>query len=598
MTGELADTTSDRVHPTVGSASVTTSRSSLDLFELPYPFSQAKLLTPSEFGKLAEQRRNRAEQGLPPVNEQVLEELHRCSVLVPLLRVDLVASGDVPGIDLSTSLSAKHLHTSMINEVLRGAAEGRVIDPAGVDFTPWPRDRRRQLWPSVDSGYLYSRHQLLGLDVAMPFVKKLTGRREDRRVIYELEEGSLPNVPTREALASWRSLAIVLSALDTNYWPQVTHILHGDFKVWRSALAALDPPAMLGWLGLTLDRLDPQIISLLATASFRDDTGEFYELIRRAKAEAWDRLRGDIAVAMDYRQAADVLVHFAGDLDPDGDHDAKEQSLAMQALSARAESLDAVLTDLRLSPFPSLVIGVEGATEYLLVPRVMRLLGIEWDRNRIEIVDFGGTDRDLALLARYAAEPLLGRDLGIGVCLDRPLTKFLVMTDAEHKYRSAACRRYQRKLLLDSLTVNVPTDLRADYYNNHRRDRVVEIVTWGKLPFEFAHFKDRELADAMCKVAKVPYPHDRARLIHGLHMQRTQNAAPDVEDVFWRGSGLSKTVLAEALRPVLEGKIEMAIEQGTPGPPVMRACARAYEMLAASEGKAWMLRRRRWRPRK
>jgi hypothetical protein len=28
------------------------------------------------------------------------------------------------------------------------------------------------------------------------------------------------------------------------------------------------------------------------------------------------------------------------------------------------------LTGLRLSPYPSLVIGVEGATEYLIVPRV------------------------------------------------------------------------------------------------------------------------------------------------------------------------------------------------------------------------------------
>jgi hypothetical protein len=55
------------------------------------------LLTASEFVKLAEQRRSRAARGLiPPVNEQVLEELHRCGVLVPLLRVDLEAvAGDL-----------------------------------------------------------------------------------------------------------------------------------------------------------------------------------------------------------------------------------------------------------------------------------------------------------------------------------------------------------------------------------------------------------------------------------------------------------------------------------------------------------------------
>lgn len=73
------------------------------------------------------------------------------------------------------------------------------------------------------------------------------------------------------------------------------------------------------------------------------------------------------------------------------------------------------MTDLRLSPFPALIIGVEGATEFNLVPRVMDLLGIQQDRNRIVIVDFGGTGRDLSLLARYAAEPVLGRDYGRGV---------------------------------------------------------------------------------------------------------------------------------------------------------------------------------------
>jgi hypothetical protein len=356
---------------------------------------------------------------------------------------------------------------------------------------------------------------------------------------------------------------------------------------------------MLAWLGLTLHQLKWQIKDLHATAALCDDTGYFYDLIRRAHAAAWQSLRGDAAVAMDYRLAADLMARFAEDLDPGGDYAAAHRaSLPQQGVSARPQSLDATLTRLRVSPFPSLVIGVEGATEYVLVPRVLRLLGIAWDRNRIEIIDYGGTNRDLALLARYAAEPLLGREMQSGVLLDRPLTKFLVMADAEKKYKEAADRRYQRKLLLDSLTVNVPKDLQADYYNNTRLDRIVEIVTWGpRRPFEFAHFRDYELADAMCRIAWKPYPHERARLLHGLCMQRTRSAEPNVEEVFWPGSGLGKRELAEELWPVLERKIEQAIERGTPGPPVLRACRRAYEMLSASEGKPMMLRRRRRRTR-
>src|SRR5258707_10693105 len=241
---------------------------------------------------------------------------------------------------------------------------------------------------------------------------------------------------------------------------------------------------------------------------------------------------------------------------------AQHAPLDQQSLSARPESLDAALTSLRLSPFPALVVGVEGATEYLLVPRVMDLLGIQWDTNRIRIVDFGGTDKDLALLARYAVEPVLGRDFTSGVALDRPLTRFLVMTDAEHKYATAAGRRKQRKL-----------------------------------PFEFAHFTDQELADGMLSATKVPHPRGRDGLVRILQTMRRGSGPYNVERLFWRGSGLTKPGLAEALWPVLEAKINTAIQRGKPGPPVMRACVRAYEIASASAGLSMMLRRRRWRRR-
>jgi hypothetical protein len=196
------------------------------------------------------------------------------------------------------------------------------------------------------------------------------------------------------------------------------------------------------------------------------------------------------------------------------------------------------------------------------------------------------------LLARYAAEPLLGRDLGDYVVLDRPLTRFLVMTDAENKYRSPVDREKQRKLLLDSLTKYVPKDLTGDYYASSLRDRIVDIVTWGRWPFEFANFTDRELAKAMIKIAHVPYPQGLERLIRNLKMQRLHDPEPNVEKVFWRGSGLKKVPLAEALWPVLERKVTNAIRRGTPGPPVMRACLRAYEMLVLSERVPIVLRRR------
>jgi hypothetical protein len=575
-------------------------RSSLDLLSLPYPFSQVGLLSANDFVSQANRRRSRASQSLPSIDVQMLEELHRTGILVPLFRVDLGRSPESTerAIDLSQSQTAKQVRTTVINELLRGAAEGRVLDPAAEAFVRWPQERRRDQWPSVDSGYLYSRHQLLGVDVAMCFVSDLKPRRNGDSITWHLDEANLPNQPTREALASWRGLTITLIALDTYYWPQMTHVVRHGLTVWRVALQAFDPAQMLAWLGLSLDEITRQAGSLKAWASMRDNTGDFYEVIRRAKAEAWDSLRGDAASAMDYRLAADILDRYAEDLNPGSDYAAGHSApLSQQGLSARPESLDGALTALQLSPFPSLVIGVEGETEHRLVPQVMKLLDIGLDPNWIRIVDFEGTG-NLSLLARYAAEPVLGRDFGTGVALDRPLTRFLVLADAENKFKEAADRRKQRRLLIESLTKNVPLDLRSDYYINTRRDRIVEIRTWGKLPFEFAHFKDAELADAMLDIAKVPHPEGRSVLIRNLRAQRARSA-PDVAKVFWGPqSGLTKPALADALRPVLEAKINKAIREGKKGPPVMQACVRAYEMASVTYGLSMMLRRRRWRPRR
>ena len=135
-------------------------------------------------------------------------------------------------------------------------------------------------------GYLYSRHQLLGLDVAAPFLARLEGQLNEGRPAWRLDEKLLPNAPTQDALGSWRALAIVLAAVDTWYWPQITHGLMHDLATWRTALDEFDPVSMLSWLGLALNQIQRQATNLRTTASLCDDIGDFYELVRRAKADA------------------------------------------------------------------------------------------------------------------------------------------------------------------------------------------------------------------------------------------------------------------------------------------------------------------------
>jgi hypothetical protein len=186
----------------------------------------------------------------------------------------------------------------LISELLRAAVGGRAADPALEDFSPWPTERRRHLWPSVDAGYLYSRHQLIGLDVAMPLVTTLSPQPAGQRVTWHLVEEDRPDARAREALLTWRSLAVTLSALDTYYWPFITHVVyHNREGVWRSERLAFDPSAMLSWLDVPPEQILKAERDLRFKGTFRDDLGDFYEIVRWASPDAWETMSGDALTA-------------------------------------------------------------------------------------------------------------------------------------------------------------------------------------------------------------------------------------------------------------------------------------------------------------
>lgn len=577
-----------RIIHTVGSAVAATSRSSLELLSLPYPFSQVGLLTADEFLNAAKQRRITMWAGFD-LDQSGLEDLHRQGIIVPLYCVHLSEGDPSSRLDTSSSLTRHHVRWTIISELYAAADDGRATDPASEPFQPWPSEHVRTLWPSVERGYLYSQHQLLGLERARSIVGSLRpAERTENSIIWRLDERYLPDDRALQGVASWRSLAITLSAIDTRAWPYITHVIHHNADAWRASTMAQEPAALLDWLDVPVDQLHQQSLNLRVAASFDDVVGDFYDLIRRAKAEAWDDLQGDARTAMDSRLAAEVLDRFADENEAGPEPLRAPEHLSMQGLGVRTRSLDAVLTDLHLSPHPPLVVALEGATEKAVVPRVMELLGMRNDPNWMRFVDFGGTKASLALLARFAAEPLVGEDRGAFVMLDRPVTRFLVLTDAENLYKTAADRRRQRSLLLDSIAATLPNDLRLDLYT--RGARIVEVVTWGKYPFEFAHFTEAQLADALLALSGKGHPQGRSGLIRSIHMQRTVDPTPDIQDA-WKASGVSKTDLANELWPLLEARIHRAIQRGTRGPPIMRGILRAYELAMLSYRQHMSLRR-------
>lgn len=568
-----------------------TQRSTLDLLGLPFPFSQVGLLQPSEFVKAAGQRRITMWAGRA-LDESGLQELHRRGVLVPFFCVSIAEEPTGDAVEVSHSLTGRHVHGTIVNQLYAAAVDGRVTDPAAEPFSSWPSARVRTLWPSVERGYLYSHHQLLALHRARSIVGSLRPRTAGkRRLQWFLPEEDWPDEEAQKGLDSWRALAVTLTALDTRAWPHITNVIHHSAEVWRAATTSQDSGALAAWLGITATQLRKQSECLRANASFVDVLGDFYELVRRAKPQAWESLQGDARCALDERMAADVLDRFANELAPPVTASGlPPESLSQQRVSAHDRSLDAVLTDLHLSPHPPLVVALEGKTEMAVFPKVMAVLGVNLDPSWIKIVDFEGT-KDLSLLARFAAEPLLGADHGNFVLLDRPVTRFLVLADAENKLATAALRARQRRLLLDSITRGLPRDLSRDLYS--RGARIAEIVTWGQLPWEFAHFTDRQLADGLLGRADATFPAGRDTLVTRIAHER-KSRKPNIENV-WPASGINnlKVTLASALWPRLEQRIEIAITKGTTGPPIMKAAIRAHELAMLSYRLQMSVRRHR-----
>jgi hypothetical protein len=489
----------------IARAKASSSRSPLELLSLPWPFSQLQLLTADEFVKKADEQELRARSRR--LDTHALEELHRTGILVPFFRVRLADPDPDDRIDVGDSLTLRHVTSTVEHELFRAAVEGRATDPAHEPFSPWPRERRRHLWPSNDWAYAYSHHQLHGLRCAKAIVAQLEPSFAPKMTTtWELPSNAVPVQGTLDEIARWRGLAVVLSALDTIYWPEIMRTVSYGLGIWREVRAAFDAASTLGWLGVSAAEIADQADDFRFAATFGDVLGDFFDIVRRAKPSAWATLRGPALVAMEERIAAEILHRSTQEVSPTSlaPPGTLLPPLSQQWLGDRPTSLDASLSNLMLSPHPTVVLALEGETEMLLMPRVFELLGIQNNPNFIRIECFGGTTKDLQLLARFAAAPLLGTDRGDHVELDRPLTHFLVLTDAENKYASRADRRRQRLLLLDSITYAVPHDLKADYFG--RSAHVVEIQTWGKLPFEFAHFTNSQLAGALLGASTRSFP--------------------------------------------------------------------------------------------
>ena len=266
---------------------------------------------------------------------------------------------------------------------------------------------------------------------------------------------------------------------------------------------------------------------------------------------------------------------------------AERLPVSQQRLTAQVESLDSSLTKLRLSPFPALVVALEGDTEMCIVPKVFEFLGMRQDANWIVLENLGSADANPRLLARYAARPKLGKDLGEYVTLERPVTRFLVVTDAENKHKQEKNREKWSQRLLDCVVGEIPLNLQSDL--RRPNSELVGISTWGDLPFEFTHFSDAELAAALLHTSSRVYEGNLEDLTAAVARQRAAES-PDIQKA-WRPSGIKKPELAEAMWPLLRSKIERSLELRDSSVPVLQVVLRMDELARKDSGKLVALKK-------
>ncbi|HEV3002089.1 MAG TPA: hypothetical protein VGW75_15205 [Solirubrobacteraceae bacterium] len=280
-------------------------RSTVELLDLPFSFTQLPLLTGDKFIRAARER------GVHLTDEQ-LEGFHRLGLLVPLLRFrrDGRAIWAAGRRDRHLARQLAHQPTR-VWELRAGRAAGRLFDARVEPFVARRRlERRVGRLRYHSSAFLYSKHQLVSLDTvrqALPYL-----RYRGRDVVGLDVRRSWLDVSRSEA--GWVADTILaVLALEACYYPDIVRSLRLDgesyreYERWRRRLPLT---AMLKWLGVDAEWLRDRAAGLLQRADRVDPLGGWFELVREAEPISWKRLKGSARNAVDIRIAAEVLLRY------------------------------------------------------------------------------------------------------------------------------------------------------------------------------------------------------------------------------------------------------------------------------------------------
>jgi hypothetical protein len=537
-----------------------------------WAFTQQRALSTSEFCAAAQKR------GLD-LKEGQLPQLWRIGALDPFVEI---RTRPLRPPSTPSSISEPRA-TGYLKELRLARESGRLADPVELGFRRRNFNRPKNAPYSWWNGFLYSRWQLIHLYQLRHLLNE--GRwthhpngRQSRWRCRELDDSEVQS----SIRARW--LSAILVALEARYMPVLQRpwlsLPEEDGENWRRFTESFDPTSTLRMLECTGDELLSEASRLLFRMDLVDPlSGDWSELLRRAPHRSWGGLSRGALAAMDRRIAAEILLRCYEDLAEHGDVAPIDQPglfhYERERLSYRGKSLDANLSNLGISPHPGVVLVVEGETEETLVPLVRDHIRIPNQAEVLQSVVLRGTTRDLTKLAAFACAPLIEVKRAGGWLLVKPPTRLMVVIDPDPPFDSPEGVEEERQKIINEIVAVV----RAQGVDPIRGevDSLVEITTWEERCFEFAHFTNSELADALLAVHRDCGGLSRPRLIDALQHQREHRN--DIKNVWkkWRPE-VSKTSLAKALWPDLKSKIDDAVDDDPSfRPPVVDALVKAFQ---------------------
>lgn len=571
---------------------------SVNAASLPWAFTQRHPLNTSQFISEAKRRG----YGLDTLT---LRELYRVQVLAPFLYANDRRVGPVP----PPVEGEPRPGGSLLIELRYARDRGRLSDPASAPFRPRLRFDERGLddpqgwW----NGLIFSRYQSL----ALPAVSDLLARRTHWvRGGVRRPRLAAPDRFLLDQAARLRAVTVALTALEARYLPkldaELIQLVNAEPDDWQAYRDSFDPVATSRRLHYSADQARADAEWLLHRADQLDPVGRpWSRLIRRAPQRSWRELKDNALLAMDYREAAEVLLLFYEDLADRGQAKPLQVDTGMShgRLSYRDGTLDEDLSSLGISPHPRVVLAVEGDTEELHVPRVWKALDLPDAPELMRLLKLGTVDRDLQKVAALAAAPLISSKAQVRDAwfLIKPPSCLFIAVDPEGSFSDRKRDRTRAGILNEIRAVLKAQGVTRP--NPAELERLVEVRTWKESCYEYANFSDDELASGIMAVHPTINGWTREQLVAALAHWRAQRV--DIKRVWESGAwddqlgrptgpwehGVSKPELAEALWPILEEKIERAkVDPDAEVPEIAEVVLDAYHIAQAWRYTSFVLR--------